>query len=143
VSHKATGRSFVIACNALETPRLLLLAANEQNPNGIANSSDQVGRNMLDHSGFHCSFIADRPIWLGRGPAQSSCMVGPRDGAFRSEYSATKIILNNISRVAIATDQALKMGLAGEALDAEIRRRAIYGVDLSISLEPLPDPTNR
>lgn len=143
VSHKATGRSFVIACNALETPRLLLLAANEQNPTGVANSSDQVGRNMLDHSGFHCSFIADRPIWLGRGPAQSSCMVGPRDGAFRSEYSATKIILNNISRVAIATDQALKMGLAGEALDAEIRRRAIYGVDLSISLEPLPDPSNR
>ena len=143
VSHKATGRSFVIACNALETPRLLLLAANEQNPNGIANSSDQVGRNMLDHSGFHCSFIADRPIWLGRGPAQSSCMVGPRDGAFRSQYSATKIILNNISRVAIATDQALKKGLVGDALDAEIRRRAVFGVDLSISLEPLPDPSNR
>jgi choline dehydrogenase-like flavoprotein len=143
VSHKATGRSFVIACNALETPRLLLLAANEQNPNGIANRSDQVGRNMLDHSGFHCSFIADRPIWLGRGPAQSSCMVGPRDGAFRSQYSATKIILNNISRVAIATDQALQKGLVGDALDAEIRRRAIFGVDLSISLEPLPDPSNR
>ncbi|MNS63767.1 Fructose dehydrogenase large subunit [compost metagenome] len=143
VSHKATGRSFVIACNALETPRLLLLAANEQNPNGIANSSDQVGRNMLDHSGFHCSFIADRPIWLGRGPAQSSCMVGPRDGAFRSQYSATKIILNNISRVAIATDQALQKGLVGDALDAEIRRRAVFGVDLSISLEPLPDPSNR
>lgn len=143
VSHTATGRSFVIACNALETPRLLLLAANEQNPNGIANSSDQVGRNMLDHSGFHCSFIADRPIWLGRGPAQSSCMVGPRDGAFRSQYSATKIILNNISRVAIATDQALKKGLVGDALDAEIRRRAVFGVDLSISLEPLPDPSNR
>ena len=143
VSHKATGRSFVIACNALETPRLLLLAANEQNPNGIANSSDQVGRNMLDHSGFHCSFIADRPIWLGRGPAQSSCMVGPRDGAFPSQSSPTKIILNNISRVAIATDQALKKGLVGDALDAEIRRRAVFGVDLSISLEPLPDPSNR
>ncbi|WP_238582163.1 FAD-dependent oxidoreductase [Stenotrophomonas indicatrix] len=140
VSHKATGRSFVIACNALETPRLLLLAANEQNPNGIANSSDQVGRNMLDHSGFHCSFIADRPIWLGRGPAQSSCMVGPRDGAFRSQYSATKIILNNISRVAIATDQALKKGLVGDALDAEIRRRAVFGVDLSISLNPCRIP---
>lgn len=143
VSHKATGRQFVIACNALETPRLLLLAANERNPNGIANSSDQVGRNMMDHSGFHCSFIADRPIWLGRGPAQSSCMVGPRDGGFRSEYSANKIILNNISRVPVATQQALKLGLVGDALDAEIRRRAVYGVDLSISLEPLPDPSNR
>jgi choline dehydrogenase-like flavoprotein len=143
VSHKATGKQFVIACNALETPRLLLMAANAQNTNGIANASDQVGRNMMDHSGFHCTFLADRALWLGRGPAQSSCMVGPRDGAFRSKYSANKIILNNISRVAVATDQALKMGLSGAALDDEIRRRAAFGADLSISLEPLPDPGNR
>jgi len=143
VSHKATGRQFVIACNALETPRLLLIAANKQNPRGIANASDQVGRNMMDHSGFHCSFLADRPLWLGRGPAQSSCMVGPREGEFRAQYSANKIILNNISRVPVATAQALKRGLTGKALDDEIRRRAALGVDLSISLEPLPDPTNR
>jgi choline dehydrogenase-like flavoprotein len=143
VSHRATGRAFVIACNAMETPRLLLIAANAQNPRGIANASDQVGRNIMDHSGFHCTFLADQPLWLGRGPAQSSCMVGPRDGPFRSEYSANKIILNNISRVAPATAQALKLGLTGQALQDEIRRRAIFGVDLSISLEPLPDPNNR
>ena len=142
-SHRATGRLFVVACNSLETPRLLLIAANSRNPAGIANSSDQVGRNMMDHSGFHCTFLADRPLWLGRGPAQSSCMVGPRDGAFRSEYSANKMILNNISRIAPATDQALKLGLVGKELDDEIRRRAAFGVDISISLEPLPDPTNR
>jgi fructose 5-dehydrogenase large subunit len=142
-SHKASGRAFVLACNSLETPRLLLLAANQHNPNGIANSSDQVGRNMMDHSGFHCTFLASEPIWLGRGPAQSSCLVGPRDGDFRSRYSANKMILNNISRVGPATDQALKMGLVGKELDEEIRRRTAYGVDLSISLEPLPDPNNR
>lgn len=142
-SHRATGRVFVLACNSLETPRLLLLAANERNPNGIANSSDQVGRNMMDHSGFHCSFLANEPLWTGRGPAQSSCLVGPRDGPFRSEYSANKIILYNISRVGPATQQALAKGLVGRKLDEEIRRRAIFGVDLSISLEPLPDPNNR
>jgi len=142
-SHRATGRAFALACNSLETPRLLLIAANDRNPNGIANSSDQVGRNMMDHSGFHCTFLANEPLWIGRGPAQSSCLVGPRDGAFRSEYSANKIILNNISRVGPATVQALKMGLVGKELDEEIRRRAIFGVDLSISLEPLPEPANR
>ncbi|MNE43845.1 Fructose dehydrogenase large subunit [compost metagenome] len=42
-----------------------------------------------------------------------------------------------------ATQQALEKGLVGKELDAEIRRRAAYGVDLSISLEPLPDPNNR
>jgi len=142
-SHRASGKAFVLACNSIETPRLLLLAANPRNPNGIANSSDQVGRNMMDHSGFHCTFLANEPIWTGRGPAQSSCLVGPRDGKFRSEYSANKMILNNISRVGPATQQALKLGLVGKELDDEIRRRAAYGVDLSISLEPLPDPSNR
>jgi len=142
-SHKATGKVFALACNALETPRLLLLAANERNPHGIANSSDQVGRNMMDHSGFHCSFLANEPLWIGRGPAQSSCIVGPRDGDFRGKYSANKMILNNITQVAKATEQALALGLVGQALEAEIRRRSTHGVDLSISLEPLPDPNNR
>jgi choline dehydrogenase-like flavoprotein len=142
-SHRATGRAFVIACNALETPRLLLIAANAQNPQGIANRSDQVGRNLMDHSGFHCTFLANEPLWLGRGPAQSSCLVGPRDGEFRSRYSANKMILNNISRVGPATQQALKLGLTGTKLKEEIRRRAIHGVDLSISLEPLPESNNR
>lgn len=142
-SHKATGKAFVIACNGIETPRLLLLAANQNNPNGIANSSDQVGRNMMDHSGFHCTFLANEPIWTGRGPAQSSCLVGPRDGAFRAQYSANKMILNNITRVGPATQQSLKLGLVGKDLDDEIRRRAAFGVDLSISLEPLPEAHNR
>lgn len=142
-SHKATADAFVIACNSMESPRLLLAAANERNPAGIANSSDQVGRNMMDHSGFHCFFQADEPLWIGRGPAQSSCLVGPRDGAFRSEYSANKMILNNITQATSATTTALKMGLVGTELDAEIRKRTIHGVDLSISLEPLPDPNNR
>lgn len=142
-SHKVTADTFVIACNALESPRLLLAAANDRNPAGIANSSDQVGRNMMDHSGFHCFFQAPEPLWIGRGPAQSSCIVGPRDGAFRSEYSANKMILNNITQVTTATSVALKKGLVGPALDAEIRRLTTHGVDLSISLEPLPDPKNR
>ncbi|MQB46178.1 GMC family oxidoreductase [Rhizobium sp. ICMP 5592] len=142
-SHKVTADTFVIACNALESPRLLLAAANDRNPAGIANGSDQVGRNMMDHSGFHCFFQAPEPLWIGRGPAQSSCIVGPRDGAFRSEYSANKMILNNITQVTTATSVALKKGLVGPALDAEIRRLTTHGVDLSISLEPLPDPKNR
>lgn len=142
-SHRVTGKAFVFACNGIETPRLLLLAANSRNPDGLANSSDQVGRNMMDHSGIHATFLASEPLWFGRGPAQSSCIVGARNGDFRARYSANKMILNNISRVAPATEQALALGLSGQALDDEIRRRAACGVDLSISLEPLPDPANR
>jgi choline dehydrogenase-like flavoprotein len=39
----------VVACNGIGTPRLLLNSASERHPNGLANSSDQVGRNLMFH----------------------------------------------------------------------------------------------
>ncbi len=39
----------VLAANGVGTPRLLLASANGKYPNGLANSSDQVGRNMMVH----------------------------------------------------------------------------------------------
>ena len=37
-------RHVVIAANAIEGPKLLLMSRSEQHPNGVANSSDAVGR---------------------------------------------------------------------------------------------------
>ena len=39
----------VVACGALSSALLLLRSANAQHPNGLANGSDQVGRNYLRH----------------------------------------------------------------------------------------------
>lgn len=41
------GRLFVVACQALETARLLLLSTGPRHPKGLANTSGQVGRNLL------------------------------------------------------------------------------------------------
>lgn len=142
-SHRASGTVFVLACNAIETPRLLLQAANQGNPNGIANSSDQVGRNMMDHTGFYCSFLADKPIWGGRGPQENSSMVGMRDSPTRSDHSSFSFIFDNRSRVPNATQQALDMGLVGVELDEEIRRRVAFGIYITVMMEPLPDANNR
>ena len=46
---RATGKVFVIAAHGIETPKLLLQSRTERMPNGVANSSDQVGRNLMDH----------------------------------------------------------------------------------------------
>lgn len=48
------GRTYeakVIFLNAstIPTAQILLASANERSPNGLANSSDQVGRNLMDH----------------------------------------------------------------------------------------------
>ena len=142
-SHRVTGRAFVIAANGIETPRLLLYAANSANPRGIANSSDQVGRNMMDHPGLHMTCMTKEPMWTGHGPVQQSSIVDFRDGAFRSEYSANRIMMNNLSMASSAGVTAVSMGLVGKRLDAEIRRRAACTLDFSIGFEVLPDPRNR
>jgi len=142
-SQRVTGRAFVIAANGIETPRLLLYAANSRNPRGIANSSDQVGRNMMDHPGLHMGCLTKEPMWTGHGPVQQSSIVDFRDGAFRSEYCANRIMMNNQSMAAAAGVTAVSMGLVGKRLDAEIRRRAACTLDFSIGFEVLPDPQNR
>lgn len=45
----ASGKVFVLAAHAIETPRLLLNSRTEALPNGVANRSGQVGRNLMDH----------------------------------------------------------------------------------------------
>ncbi|MBI4357216.1 MAG: GMC family oxidoreductase [Gammaproteobacteria bacterium] len=40
-------RIFVVACQAIETARLLLLSKGPKHPNGLGNSSNLVGRNLL------------------------------------------------------------------------------------------------
>lgn len=40
----------VVACGALSSALLLLRSANDAHPNGLANGSDQVGRNYIRHN---------------------------------------------------------------------------------------------
>ena len=44
------GRVFILAANALLTPILLRRSANERFPDGLANSSGLVGRNLMMHA---------------------------------------------------------------------------------------------
>jgi choline dehydrogenase-like flavoprotein len=44
-----SANTVVVACGALSSALLLLRSANERHPNGLANGSDQVGRNYMRH----------------------------------------------------------------------------------------------
>lgn len=65
-------KQVVVCANGIGTPRLLLLSASEQHPNGLANSSGLVGKNLMLHP--NCAVIGyyeeDLESW--RGPAGSS-----------------------------------------------------------------------
>jgi len=45
-----SGELVALACGAANTAKLLLLSATDKHPNGLANGSDQVGRNYMFHN---------------------------------------------------------------------------------------------
>lgn len=46
---RITGKRFILALNALETPRLLLESSSASHPDGLGNSSGLVGRYLMFH----------------------------------------------------------------------------------------------
>src|SRR5699024_4612498 len=65
---KVTGKLYVIAANGIETPKLLLMSKNDAAPDGVANSSDLVGRYLSDHLGGSVNATASFPYEGSRGP---------------------------------------------------------------------------
>ena len=50
VRHVQTADIVILAANGIGTPRLLLLSESAAHPQGLANRSDQVGRNLIHHT---------------------------------------------------------------------------------------------
>src|SRR3954468_13333964 len=56
-----------VACNAIETARLLLLSGSPSHPDGLANSSGQVGRNYMRHVTGSVYARFEQPVRMWRG----------------------------------------------------------------------------
>lgn len=64
----------VVACGAVETPRLLLNSTGKHAPAGLANESGQVGRNFMETIFWESSGLHPEPLGSHRGiPADSIC----------------------------------------------------------------------
>ena len=63
----ARAGSSCVAGNAIETARLLLLSASPLHPDGLANSSGQVGRNYMRHVTGSVYARFDKPVHMYRG----------------------------------------------------------------------------
>jgi choline dehydrogenase-like flavoprotein len=65
--HDTTARHFVVACNAIETARLLLSSPGAKHPRGLANGNDLVGRHLVSSTFGSCRAdfpYADHGEWL-------------------------------------------------------------------------------
>ncbi|MEZ5500703.1 MAG: GMC family oxidoreductase [Steroidobacteraceae bacterium] len=64
-------KAVCVAGNAVETTRLLLNSTSSRFPNGIANSSDQVGRNYMHHVVAAAVGVMPGKVHLHRGTHQA------------------------------------------------------------------------
>ncbi len=132
----------VVAAHAIETPKLLLLSQ-------LANSSDQVGRNLMDHLSKSTFGLAPEKLFPFRGPPSTSGIESFRDGEFRKHSAGFRISLNNdgwsrkSAPYAEIIDSVMNKRLIGADLQSAVFERVTRQVRLSCSVEVAPDANNR
>jgi choline dehydrogenase-like flavoprotein len=145
----ATGRVYIVAGHAIETPKLLLISRSDALPNGVANSSDMVGRNLMDHPVQLSWALAREPVFPYRSPLENAGIEKFRDGEFRSRQSAFRIAVGEegwsfpgITPIEM-TGMLLEEGFRGSALREEMNRRVARQYRFANLIEQMPDPENR
>ncbi len=68
VLQEQKGEIVVLACNGIGTPRLLLNSKSARHPDGLANSSGLVGKNLMFHPYTAVTGIFEEPLDGRRGP---------------------------------------------------------------------------
>ncbi|NER96593.1 MAG: GMC family oxidoreductase [Symploca sp. SIO1B1] len=156
----AQGTTYILAAHAIETPRLLLLSRSSEFPNGVANSSGQVGRNLMDHVIYLSWGLTKDPVYPYRGPLSTSGIESVREGEFRKYRAAYRIEIGNDGWNWAAGDptttfQTLVAGEYDKTINPDCRRYAgpelvkklneIYTHQLRLGflIEQPADPFNR
>jgi choline dehydrogenase-like flavoprotein len=133
------GDIVVVACGAANTAKLLLLSANDTHPNGLANGSDQVGRNFM----FHDS-TAVLALSREENPTVFQKTLGLNDFYFGSDEF--EFPMGNIQMVGKSQapmfrgEKPIETKLAPEW---SLERVARHAIDFWLSTEDLPSPDNR
>jgi choline dehydrogenase-like flavoprotein len=144
VNHNGQTESFqggivVVSCGAANSAKLLLMSANDKHPNGLANGSDQVGRNYMFHNSQAVLALSLEP-----NPTKYQKTLGLNDFYFATkefEYPLGNIQMVGKSQGAMYRgEKPLETALAPKwTLD----KIAQYAVDFWLSTEDLPKPNNR
>jgi choline dehydrogenase-like flavoprotein len=129
----------VVSCGAANSARLLLESASDQHPNGLANGSDQVGRNFM----FHDS-TAVLALSREENPTVYQKTLGMNDFYFKSDDFDYP--LGNIQMVGKSQAEMFRGEKPGEtklAPEWTLERVARHAIDFWLSTEDLPSPDNR
>src|SRR6476659_1498316 len=133
------GEVVALACGAANTAKLLLLSATDKHPNGLANGSDQVGRNYM----FHNS-AAVLALSREENPTIFQKTLGLNDFYFGS--SEHDYPLGNIQMVGKSQAPMFHGEKPGETKFApswSLEDVAKHAIDFWLSTEDLPVAENR
>ncbi|MFQ5548191.1 MAG: GMC family oxidoreductase [Woeseia sp.] len=78
VLHEQKARAVCLACNAIETPRLLLNSASGRYPDGIGNANGLVGRYYMRHVFAGVAALMPGPVNFHRGIQQAGSVSDQR-----------------------------------------------------------------
>src|SRR4051794_1312569 len=133
------GQIVAVACGAANTAKLLLASANDKHPDGLANGSDQVGRNYM----FHAS-QAVLALSHDENPTVFQKTLGVNDFYFGN--GDVDYPLGNIQMVGKSQAPMFRGEKPGETKLAPgwtLERVAKHAIDFWLSTEDLPRPDNR
>ncbi|MGY0459538.1 GMC family oxidoreductase [Kitasatospora sp. cg17-2] len=141
-THRVHADLVVLAAHAIENARLLLLS-------GLANRSDQVGRNLMDHPALLTWGLLPEPTGPYRGPGSTSGLEAFRFGGARARRAPFRIEIGNWGwswagrPPQVETGAMLRTGLRGKELRERLGDRLGRQFSLQFELEQPADPANR
>ena len=134
---------YVIAANAIETPRLLLAS-------GLPSTSGLVGRNLMDHAYLLSWALMPQPCGTMRGTSSTGGIVDLRVGPFRRHQAAFAVDIHNdgwgwatgapASDLTLLVDQYNKFG---KDLRQALIRRVSSQLMFAFMIEVPPEESNR
>ncbi|MBX3298662.1 MAG: GMC family oxidoreductase [Acidobacteria bacterium] len=128
--------TIVLSAGAINSAALLLRSANERHPNGLANSSDQVGRNYMGHVNSVLLAVSKCP-----NPTVFQKTLGINDFYFGSDDFPYP--MGHISFVGKLDGATLSAGAPAIAPGFALDQMAKHSLDFWLTTEDLPRPENR
>ncbi len=131
-----SGDIVVVSCGAINSAALLLRSANDKHPQGLANSSDVVGRHYMGHTNSVLLAISrcPNPTIFQKTLSVNDFYFGSRD----FEYP-----MGHISFVGKLDAITLRAGAPAIAPGFTLELMAQHSLDFWLTSEDLPDPDNR
>ncbi len=135
--HRISADRFAVAAGAVQTAALLLRSASKAHPTGLANSSDELGRNFMNHN---------TTAMLTIDPFAANTSVYQKTIAFNDFYNADNEYgapLGNVQLLGHITGNILKANLPFPAPAWVARLIARYAYGWFLTSEDLPNPESR